>query len=84
MVSSGAEAKRLIQQNGVRLDGEPVTDVQAAVTPEMLPVVLQVGKRKFVRLIPLVTSILEEQQNRAGDDQHDQHEPFEGGFVDAD
>ena len=30
MVSSGAEARRLIQQNGVRLDGEPVTDVMAS------------------------------------------------------
>ncbi len=51
MVSSGAEAKRLIQQSGIRLDGDAVTDIQASVTPAMLPVVLQVGKRKFVRLI---------------------------------
>ena len=51
MVSSGAEAKRLIQQNGIKLDGEPVTDIQATITPEALPVVLQVGKRKFVKLI---------------------------------
>ncbi|NDJ60730.1 MAG: tyrosine--tRNA ligase [Chloroflexi bacterium] len=52
MVSSGGEAKRLMQQNGVRLNQEPVTDVAATVTPEMLPAVLQVGKRKFVRLTP--------------------------------
>ncbi len=51
MVSSGAEAKRLIQQNGIKLDGEPVTDIQATITPEALPVVLQVGKRKFVKLV---------------------------------
>lgn len=51
MVSSGGEAKRLMEQNGVRLNEEPVTDVQAVVTPEMLPAVLQVGKRKFVRLV---------------------------------
>ncbi len=51
MVSSGAEAKRLIQQNGVKLDGEPVSDIQATITPEMLPTVLQVGKRKFVKLV---------------------------------
>ena len=52
MVSSGAEARRLIEQNGVRLDGQPVTDQFASVKPDVLPVVLQVGKRKFVRLVP--------------------------------
>ncbi len=51
MVSSGAEAKRLIQQNGIKLDGEPVTDIQATIAPDALPVVLQVGKRKFVKLV---------------------------------
>ena len=53
MVSSGAEARRLIEQNGVRLDGAPVTDHYAVIKPDTLPVVLQVGKRKFVRLIPV-------------------------------
>ena len=51
MVSSGGEAKRLIEQNGIRLNEQPVTDPMANVTPEMLPAVLQVGKRKFVRLV---------------------------------
>ncbi|GAB4509519.1 MAG: tyrosine--tRNA ligase [Anaerolineae bacterium] len=51
MVSSGKEAKRLMEQNGIRLDSEPVTDPDLTITPEMLPVVLQVGKRKFVRLV---------------------------------
>jgi tyrosyl-tRNA synthetase len=51
MVGSGKEAKRLIDQNGVRLDGEPVSDAVATITPDMLPVVLQVGKRRFVRLV---------------------------------
>ncbi|MBL8166128.1 MAG: tyrosine--tRNA ligase [Anaerolineae bacterium] len=51
MVASGAEAKRLMQQNGIRLNEQPVTDPAAMVTPEMLPVVLQVGKRKFVKLV---------------------------------
>ena len=51
MVSSGGEAKRLMQGNGVRLDEEPVTDAQAIVTLDMLPAVLQVGKRRFVRLV---------------------------------
>jgi tyrosyl-tRNA synthetase len=51
MVGSGAEARRLIEQNGVRIDGQPVTDVMATITPNTLPLVLQVGKRKFVRLV---------------------------------
>lgn len=51
MVSSSGEARRLIQQNGVRLNEQPVTDTQAVVTLAMLPAVLQVGKRKFVRLV---------------------------------
>jgi tyrosyl-tRNA synthetase len=51
MVSSGGEAKRLIEQNGIRLNEKPVTDTMASVTPDMLPAVLQVGKRKFVRLV---------------------------------
>jgi tyrosyl-tRNA synthetase len=52
MVGSGSEAKRLMQQNGIRLNEQPVTDPQATVKPDMLPAVLQVGKRKFVRLVP--------------------------------
>jgi tyrosyl-tRNA synthetase len=51
MVSSGSEAKRLMQQNGIRLNEEPITDAAAVVSMEMLPAVLQVGKRKFVRLV---------------------------------
>ncbi len=51
MVSSRGEARRLIQQNGVRLNEEKVESLQATVTPEMLPAVLQVGKRQFVRLV---------------------------------
>jgi tyrosyl-tRNA synthetase len=51
MVSSGGEAKRLIEQNGIRLNEQTVTDAATIVSPEMLPTVLQVGKRKFVRLV---------------------------------
>ncbi|MDL1899331.1 tyrosine--tRNA ligase [Anaerolineae bacterium CFX9] len=51
MVPSGSEARRLIQQNGVRLNEQPVTDIHAVITPVELPAVLQVGKRKFVRLV---------------------------------
>jgi tyrosyl-tRNA synthetase len=51
MVGSGGEAKRLIQQSGVRMNEAVISDPAAVVTPDMLPVVLQVGKRKFVRLV---------------------------------
>jgi len=51
MVASGAEARRLIEQNGVRLNDVLVTDSKGKVTFDMLPAVLQVGKRKFIRLV---------------------------------
>ena len=51
MVGSRGEAKRMIQQDGVRLNEEKVDDVQARISPDILPAVLQVGKRKFVRLV---------------------------------
>ncbi len=51
MVASGKEAKRLMEQNGIRLNEQPVTDVQSVVTLDMLPAILQVGKRKFVKLV---------------------------------
>jgi tyrosyl-tRNA synthetase len=51
MVTSGGEARRLMEQNGIRINEQPVTDPLAVVTPDMLPAVLQVGKRKFVRLV---------------------------------
>ena len=51
MVGSRGEAKRLIQQSGVRLNEEKVESLQAVVSPEMLPAVLQVGKRQFIRLV---------------------------------
>jgi len=51
MVGTRGDAKRMIQQDGVRLNEEKVDDLQATITLDMLPAVLQVGKRKFVRLI---------------------------------
>lgn len=51
MTSSASEARRLIEQRGVRVNDEVVTDVMAVIKPEQLPAVVQVGKRKFMRLI---------------------------------
>jgi len=51
MASSRGEARRLIQQNGVRLNDQRVEDIKARVKLDRLPAVLQVGKRQFVRLV---------------------------------
>jgi tyrosyl-tRNA synthetase len=50
MVSSGSEAKRLASNNGIRVNGEQIDDVNMDITPDLLPIVVQVGKRKFLRL----------------------------------
>ena len=50
MASSKSEARRLVQQGGVRLDGEPVKEIDHLVEPQ--EAVLQVGKRRFLRLTP--------------------------------
>jgi tyrosyl-tRNA synthetase len=51
LVASGREAKDLVKNNGIRLNGEHVSDVMMEITTDMLPVVLQVGKRKFLKLV---------------------------------
>jgi tyrosyl-tRNA synthetase len=50
MVTSGKEAKRLAEGGGIRMNSEAVSDVEKELTTDMLPVVLQVGKRKFLRV----------------------------------
>ncbi len=49
LAKSRSEARRLIEQGGVRLDGVTLKDPAAAVSVQGDPV-LQVGKRRFVRL----------------------------------
>ncbi len=51
MVSSGQEAKSLMKGGGIRLNGALIDDATLVIQPAMLPAVLQVGKRKFVRLV---------------------------------
>ena len=48
-VSSTSEARRLIAQGGVRLDGEPVAETDVP-TQALDGVVVQAGKRRFVRI----------------------------------
>jgi tyrosyl-tRNA synthetase len=51
LVDSKAEAKRQMENGGVRLEGEKISDRMATISAAVLPAVLQVGKRKFVRLV---------------------------------
>jgi tyrosyl-tRNA synthetase len=51
LASSNSDARRLIQQGGVRVDGVGVGDIKADVaTTGTEPVLVQVGKRRFARL----------------------------------
>ena len=51
LATSNSDARRLIEQGGVRVDGEAVCDIKADVsTTEPQPVLVQVGKRRFARL----------------------------------
>jgi tyrosyl-tRNA synthetase len=51
LCASKADAKRQIESGGVRLEGEKVSDRFATIDGVQLPAILQVGKRKFVRLV---------------------------------
>ncbi len=49
LVSSRSEARRLIQQGGLTVDGEKVTDVDSKI-PSKNEFVIKAGKRKFLRV----------------------------------
>ena len=49
--SSKGEARRLIRQKAVSIDGEQVFDEFFEITLDK-PAILKVGKRKFVKLLP--------------------------------
>ena len=51
LTASKSDAKRQITGGGVRLDGERVTNFETEIAPDQTPAVLQVGKRKFVRVV---------------------------------
>jgi tyrosyl-tRNA synthetase len=50
LVSSGGEAKRMVQQGGVSINGNKLGDINEEITPTD-GMVIQVGKRKFAKLI---------------------------------
>ena len=47
---SRGEARRLVQQGGVSIDGEKVKDFKTVLKPEK-NFILKVGKRKFMKVI---------------------------------
>ena len=51
LAQSKSQARRLIQQRGVRLGGERVEDINLEVAPS--DQVLQVGARRFLRIVPI-------------------------------
>ena len=51
LAPSNSEARRLIQQGAVRVDGERVSDVNIRLTTSE-PHLLQVGRRRFARILP--------------------------------
>lgn len=51
LAASNGAARRLIEQGGIRLDGRAVSDVDSTVAVRK-PILLQAGKRRFVRILP--------------------------------
>jgi len=54
LASSNNEARRLIAQGGVRLDGQRVDDPDLVLRLDR-PTVIQIGRRRFARLVPRVS-----------------------------
>jgi tyrosyl-tRNA synthetase len=51
LAPSKSQARRLVQQGAVRLNDEKIADIDAMIPPE--EAVLRVGKRRFLRVLPL-------------------------------
>ena len=51
LAASNSEARRLIQQGGVKVDGNAVRDIKAEIsTTGKEPILIQVGKRRFAKV----------------------------------
>jgi tyrosyl-tRNA synthetase len=51
LAPSKSEARRLVQQGGIKLDGQKADNFNLIIAPDHEHV-LQVGRRKFVKLLP--------------------------------
>ena len=52
LASSKKEAKRLIEQGGVKINGEKVSNISDEIEPKE-ELILQVGKRNFLKIMPI-------------------------------
>jgi tyrosyl-tRNA synthetase len=52
MAGSKGEARRLVEQGGVSVDGVKVTDINAHIQL-LMPIILKVGPRRFLKVVPL-------------------------------
>ncbi len=52
LAASKGEARRLIEQGGVSIDGVKVTDINARIQL-LTPVIVKVGPRRFLKIVPL-------------------------------
>jgi tyrosyl-tRNA synthetase len=52
LAASSSEARRLLEQGGVKLDGQVVRDPAAVVARPLREILIQVGKRRFKRIQP--------------------------------
>ena len=54
LAASNGEARRAIEQGGVRMDGEVVSDPALELDPgSLVGSVLQVGRRRFARIVAI-------------------------------
>ena len=51
LASSKNEARRLIKQNGIKVDGRVVNDVNIIIKTTKKGILIQKGKRQFIRVI---------------------------------
>jgi len=52
LVESSSEARRVIEQGGVKIDGAVCKDAKFVVEPAAVARLVQVGKRRYVRIVP--------------------------------
>ena len=50
LLKSKGEARRMVKQGAVKLDGKPVDDIKKTLTPNGEQI-LKVGKRRFLKVI---------------------------------
>ena len=52
MDPSKSQIRRNMQQGGVKVEGEKILDIAFEVTVESQPIIIQMGKRRFLKILP--------------------------------